>query len=109
MIISNDGHSHTQIVKFLKVSRTSINKWVQTFFEEGPEGLQEKPRTGRPPFLTSEQRVQLSQYVNYHLLKKVALCEPPKRGPLFSPAPIAAALLALASLDVLHIGVLFIH
>ncbi|MDW1578929.1 hypothetical protein R7M92_24525, partial [Vibrio sp. Vb2880] len=25
--------------------------------------------------------------VNYHLLKKVALCEPPKRGPLFSPAP----------------------
>ncbi|MDF5356267.1 hypothetical protein, partial [Vibrio parahaemolyticus] len=47
--------------------------------------------------------------VNYHLLKKVALCEPPKRGPLFSPAPIAAALLALASLDVLHIGVLFLH
>ncbi len=34
-----DGHSRTQIVKFLKVSRTSINKWVQTFFEEGPEGL----------------------------------------------------------------------
>ena len=28
------------------------------------------------------------------------MCEPPKRGPLFSPAPIAAALLALASLDV---------
>ncbi|EPB6520280.1 helix-turn-helix domain-containing protein [Vibrio parahaemolyticus] len=48
------------MVKFLKVSRTSINKWVQTFFEEGPEGLQEKPRTGRPPFLTSEQREQLS-------------------------------------------------
>ena len=44
--------------------------------------------------------------VNYHLLKKVALCEPPKRGPLFSPAPIAAALLAL---DVLRIGVLFLH
>ncbi|WP_049879011.1 helix-turn-helix domain-containing protein [Vibrio parahaemolyticus] len=56
-----DGYSRTQIVKFLKVSRTSINKWVQTFFEEGPEGLQEKPRTGRPPFLTSEQKEQLSQ------------------------------------------------
>ncbi|WP_370687692.1 hypothetical protein [Vibrio parahaemolyticus] len=27
------------MAKFLKVSRTSINKWVQTFFEEGPEGL----------------------------------------------------------------------
>ncbi|HCE1908325.1 helix-turn-helix domain-containing protein [Vibrio parahaemolyticus] len=26
-----DGHSRTQIAKFLKVSRTSVNKWVQTF------------------------------------------------------------------------------
>ncbi|EGQ7769139.1 TPA: helix-turn-helix domain-containing protein [Vibrio parahaemolyticus] len=43
MLISNDVYSRTQIVKFLKVSRASINKWVQTFFEEGPEGLQEKP------------------------------------------------------------------
>ncbi|EGQ8247753.1 hypothetical protein GJM84_22670 [Vibrio parahaemolyticus] len=27
------------------------------------EGRQEKPRTGRPPFLTSEQREQLSQCI----------------------------------------------
>nr|WP_080967746.1 helix-turn-helix domain-containing protein [Vibrio crassostreae] len=32
-----DGHSRTQIAKFLKVSRTSVNKWVQTFLEEGFE------------------------------------------------------------------------
>ncbi|HFQ5284237.1 TPA: helix-turn-helix domain-containing protein [Vibrio vulnificus] len=30
-----DGHSRTQIAKFLKVSRTSVNKWVQTFLEQG--------------------------------------------------------------------------
>ncbi|CAM3885260.1 Transposase [Vibrio aerogenes CECT 7868] len=58
-----DGHSRTQIAKFFKVSRTSVYKWVQTFLEEGLEGLQEKPRTGRPPFLTPEQREQLSQYI----------------------------------------------
>ncbi|MCZ2802944.1 hypothetical protein O1Q76_24300, partial [Vibrio alginolyticus] len=29
----------------------------------------------------------LKRSVNYHLLKKVALYEPPKRGPLFRPAP----------------------
>lgn len=58
-----DGHSRTQIAKFLKVSRTSVNKWVQIFLHEGLEGLQEKPRTGRPPFLTPEQREQLSQYI----------------------------------------------
>ncbi|WP_217520636.1 helix-turn-helix domain-containing protein [Vibrio metschnikovii] len=51
-----DGHSRTQIAKFLKVSRTSVNKWVQTFLEEGLEGLKEKPRTGRPPLLTPEKK-----------------------------------------------------
>ncbi|MCF8781099.1 helix-turn-helix domain-containing protein, partial [Vibrio sp. IRLE0018] len=51
-----DSHSRTQIAKFLKVSRTSVNKWVQIFLEEGLEGLQEKPRTGRPAFLNAEQR-----------------------------------------------------
>ncbi|MBE3662629.1 IS630 family transposase [Vibrio navarrensis] len=58
-----DGHSRTQIAKFLKVSRTSVNKWVQTFLQEGLEGLKEKPRTGRPPFLTPEQKERLSQYI----------------------------------------------
>ncbi|EGQ9459509.1 TPA: hypothetical protein NJ279_003919, partial [Vibrio parahaemolyticus] len=33
------------MVKFLKVSRTSGNNWVQTFLEEGLEGRQEKPST----------------------------------------------------------------
>ncbi|WP_443083797.1 helix-turn-helix domain-containing protein, partial [Vibrio sp. V30_P3S12P165] len=36
-----DGQSRTQIAKYLKVSRTSVNKWVQTFLEHGLEGLQE--------------------------------------------------------------------
>ncbi|MBE3654989.1 IS630 family transposase [Vibrio navarrensis] len=58
-----DGHSRTQIAKFLMVSRTSVNKWVHTFLEEGLEGLKEKPRTGRPPFLTPEQKERLSQYI----------------------------------------------
>lgn len=35
-----EGQSRTQIAKYLKVSRTSVNKWVQTFLEEGLEGLQ---------------------------------------------------------------------
>ncbi|MCG3748593.1 helix-turn-helix domain-containing protein [Vibrio cincinnatiensis] len=57
-----DGHARTQIAKFLKVSRTSVNQWVHTFLEEGLEGRKEKPRTGRPPFLTSKQREQLGQH-----------------------------------------------
>ncbi|WP_197498437.1 IS630 family transposase [Vibrio scophthalmi] len=58
-----DGHSRTQIAKYLKVSRTSVNKWVQLFLEQGFEGLKEKPRSGRPAFLTEEQQNQLSEYI----------------------------------------------
>ena len=57
-----DGQSRTQIAKFLRVSRTSVNKWVQLFLAEGLQGLQEKPRTGRPAFLSPKQREQLSDY-----------------------------------------------
>ncbi len=35
----------------------------QVFLDEGLEGLQEKPRTGRPAFLTPKQKEQLSQFL----------------------------------------------
>lgn len=57
------GHSRTEIAKFLKVSRTSVNKWVRTFLEEGLDGLQERPRTGRPAFLTPIQKKQLTDHI----------------------------------------------
>ncbi|AGU96231.1 transposase [Vibrio campbellii ATCC BAA-1116] len=56
-----EGHSRTQIAKYLKVSRTSVNKWVQTFLEEGWKASR-KPRTGRPAYLNAEQRKQLSAF-----------------------------------------------
>ncbi|HHC6552999.1 TPA: transposase [Vibrio parahaemolyticus] len=33
------------------------------FFKKGRKDSKEKPRRGRPPLLTSEQREQLSQYI----------------------------------------------
>lgn len=57
------GKSRTQIAKDLQVSRTSINKWIRLFLEEGLEGLQEKPRTGRPAFLTKKQQEQLRKFI----------------------------------------------
>lgn len=47
-----DGHSRTQIAKFLKVSRASVNKWVQTFLEEGLEGLKRNQERVALHFLT---------------------------------------------------------
>ncbi|SQH74334.1 transposase [Shewanella benthica] len=58
-----DGKSRTQIAQFLKVSRTSVNKWVHVYLTEGLAGLQEKPRTGRPTFISTKQRAQLADYI----------------------------------------------
>ena len=58
-----EGRSRSEIARYLKVSRTSVNKWVQRFLNEGLNGLQEKPRAGRPPFLTSSQQKQLAHYI----------------------------------------------
>jgi len=40
-----------------------VNKWVQTFLEERLKEMQETQRTGRPAFLNTQQREQLSQYI----------------------------------------------
>ena len=55
-----DGKSRTHIAQFLKVSRTSVNKWVSVYLSECLDGLQEKPRTGRYSFLSVKQRAQLA-------------------------------------------------
>ena len=52
-----DGHSRTQIAQFLKVSRTSVNKWVRLFLEEGLAGLEEKPRSGRATARTDQSHI----------------------------------------------------
>ncbi|WP_299497381.1 helix-turn-helix domain-containing protein [uncultured Shewanella sp.] len=62
-----NGQSRTQIAYLLKVSRTSVNKWVKAFLEEGVSGLQEKPRTGRPAYLSRKQQIQLAEYIEQRI------------------------------------------
>ena len=62
-----DGKSRTQIAKYLKVSRVSVNKWVKTYLNNG---LQEKPHSGRPHRLTDEQESQLKEYVIEHAVNE---------------------------------------
>lgn len=65
-----DGKSRTQIAKYLKVSRVSVNKWVKAYLDNGLEGLQEKPHLGRPHRLTDEQKSQLKEYVIEHAVNE---------------------------------------
>ncbi len=58
-----DGLSRYAIADALKVSRTSVNKWVSSFLNNGLEGLSEASRPGRPSGLTLQQKKTLSDYI----------------------------------------------
>lgn len=58
------GHSRTDIARFLKVSRTSVNKWVSNFLLHGVAGLDSVRPPGRPAKLGAEQLSQLSEYID---------------------------------------------
>ena len=61
-----DGQSRASIAKYLKVSRTSVNRWVNAYLTGGIDALNEKPRTGRPHFLTKTQQAILCDFINSH-------------------------------------------
>ena len=65
-----EGLSRTQIAKYLKVSRTSVNKWVKAYLTYGIDGLKEKPHSGRPSKLTKEQLDKIKAYVIDNAIKK---------------------------------------
>ncbi|AZZ99776.1 IS630 family transposase [Pseudoalteromonas sp. R3] len=58
-----EGKSRYQIAEYLKVSRTSVNKWVKDYLDYGLEGLEDLPRSGRPCKLGGAQLKQLKAYV----------------------------------------------
>lgn len=58
-----EGKSRYQIAEYLKVSRTSVNKWIANYLSSGLEGLKEKKHTGRPAALNTMQIEQLSNFI----------------------------------------------
>tara|TARA_R110002050_G_scaffold80451_1_gene172060 strand:- start:2990 stop:3541 length:552 start_codon:yes stop_codon:yes gene_type:complete len=61
-----EGLSRYAIADALKVSRTSVNKWVSAFLNEGLEGLNNGRHSGRPSGLTLQQKKTLSHYIETH-------------------------------------------
>ncbi len=58
-----EGRSRYQIAEYLKVSRTSVNKWIANYLTAGLEGLKEKKHTGRPAALNDTQIEQLTHFI----------------------------------------------
>ena len=59
-----EGKSRTAIAKFLKVSRTSVNKWIFQYHQDGMNGLIDKKTTGRPFRLSITQRKQVIEFID---------------------------------------------
>jgi len=65
-----EGANNAQAARNLHISRRSVNDWVKRFYENGLEGLKEKPRSGRPCALNGSQLAQLGEYVRNNSIKE---------------------------------------
>ena len=48
ILLAADGHTNTEIAERLAVSRQAVSQWRIRFCLEGLQGLEERPRPGRP-------------------------------------------------------------
>ena len=49
ILLAAQGRANDQIAASLSVPRQIVSKWRKRFFEERLAGLEDEPRTGRPP------------------------------------------------------------
>ncbi|MCS6130010.1 IS630 family transposase [Shewanella baltica] len=58
-------HNRTQVASQLKVARSSVNLWVSSYLGQGLAGLEDKPRLGKKPSLSNEQKRRLARYIEF--------------------------------------------
>ncbi|MEE2030341.1 IS630 family transposase ISSpu8 [Shewanella oneidensis] len=66
----SEGHSRTAIASMLKVSRTSVNRWISTYLAQGLSGLDDAPNLGRPATLSTAQQAKLKTFVQHQSLSE---------------------------------------
>ena len=59
-----DGSSRTDAATAAGMDRQSLRDWVHRFNADGPSGLVDKPRSGRPPRMKEEQLQALDAIVD---------------------------------------------
>ncbi len=59
--VSADKHHVELVASELQKSRAWAYKWYKRYKDEGTEGLRDKPRSGRPPFMNEEEIIIIKQ------------------------------------------------
>ena len=49
VLLAAEGTSNKEIAQRLYTSPQTVSKWRKRFYEEGLGGLEDRPRSGRPP------------------------------------------------------------
>jgi transposase len=49
ILAAADGRANQQIAAYLGIPQVTVGKWRRSFSEQGLDGLQDAPRSGRPP------------------------------------------------------------
>ena len=63
ILLSNDGRSPPQIAKEVRFHRRTVTRYIQRYETEGIDGLQTRPRSGRPPKATAAYKSRLLKAV----------------------------------------------
>ena len=67
------GHPISTVSATFHLANSALRKWVQRFAQEGPQGLLDRPRSGRPPKVTCELEQHLNRLVEQDPLQHGAL------------------------------------
>jgi transposase len=67
------GHHINAVSKAFHLANSALRKWVQRFAQHGPQGLVDRPRSGRPPKVTCELEQHLKRLVEQDPLELGAL------------------------------------
>jgi transposase len=70
------GHHISAVSATFHVANSALRKWVQRFAQEGPPGLRDRPRSGRPPTVTCALEQHLNRLVDQDPLEHGSLHSP---------------------------------
>ena len=67
------GHHINAVSALFHLANSALRKWVQRFASQGPQGLRDRPRSGRPPKVTCEFEQHLNRLIDQDPLQHGSL------------------------------------
>jgi transposase len=89
------GHHINAVSEAFHLANSALRKWGQRFAQEGPPGLRDRPRSGRPPKITSALEQHLNRLVDQ---------DPLEHGSLYAQWSCRELATVLARETGLHLG-----